>query len=107
MAAHFLQTVQIAPKTSAAEFNRHGVSNGGPFRSIEAFRADPKYSGDGNRIDLAYAVHALAHGASVDSVRAALQSRDLAKKGSEARQSAYIDRTLSKARQQLSGSLRR
>ena len=106
VAAHFLQTVQMAPERSIAEFNRHGVSNGGP-RSIEAFRADPRYSGDGNRIDLAFAVHALAHGSSVESVRAALQSRDLAKKGSEARQSAYIDRTISKARQHLSGALRR
>jgi RepB DNA-primase from phage plasmid len=107
VAAHFLQTVQVAPKSSVAEFNHHGISNGGPLRSIKAFRADPRYSGDGNRIDLAFAVHALAHGSSVDSVRAALQSRDLAKKGSEARQSAYIDRTISKARQHLSGALRR
>lgn len=106
-AAHFLQTVQVAPKSSVSESNRHGVSSGGPLRSIEVFRADLKYSSDGNRIDLAFAVHALAHGASADSVRAALQSRDLAKKGSEARQSAYIDRTISKARQQLSGPLRR
>jgi hypothetical protein len=106
-AAHFLQAVQVAPKSSVAEFNPHGVANGGPLRSIKDFRVDPKYSGDGNRIDLAFAVHAFAHGASVDSVRAALQSRDLAKKGSKARQSAYIDRTISKARQHLSGALRR
>jgi hypothetical protein len=98
VAAHFLQTVQVAPKNSVAEFNRHGVSNGGPPRSIETFRADPKYSGDGNRIDLAFAVHALAHGASVDSARAAFQSPDLAKKGSLVRQTECLARTINKAK---------
>jgi len=106
-AAHFLQTVDVALIRSIVVPNRQQSSDGGPLRSIEDFRADPKYSGDGNRIDLAFAVHSLAHGASVDSVRAALQSRDLAKKGSDARQSAYIDRTISKASQHLSGPLRR
>jgi hypothetical protein len=93
--------VQVAPKSSVADFNRHGVSNSGPLRSIEAFRADPKYSGDGNRIDLAFAVHALAHGASDESIRNALLSRDLSKKGSTKRIADYVARTINKARSAL------
>ncbi|MCX6593163.1 MAG: DNA-primase RepB domain-containing protein [Acidobacteria bacterium] len=67
------------------------------LKSIEEFRADPAYRGDGNRIDLAYAIHALAHGASEDSIRAAILTRDLLKKGPEARQLDYVVRTVSKA----------
>lgn len=74
-------------------------------RSIEAFRTDATYAGDGNRIDLAFAIHALARGVSETAVRAAIQSRDLSKKGSERRQSSYVDRTIDKARQQLRLSL--
>jgi hypothetical protein len=55
------------------------------------------YDGDGNRIDLAYAVYAFAHGASEEEVRSAIASRDLSKKGSEQRQSAYVERTMRKA----------
>jgi hypothetical protein len=101
VASHFLQTVQAAPERSVAEFNRRGISNGGPLRSIEAFRADPKYSGDGNRIDLAFAVHAFAHGVAAKSIRAAIQTRDLSKKGPPGRQEAYITRTIQKAQQLL------
>ena len=73
-------------------------------RGLVEFRADPAYRGDGNRIDLAYAIHALAHGASEDTVGTTIQQRDLSKKGSEARQLAYVTRTLSKARQHLDTS---
>lgn len=75
--------------------------------SIDDFRADPRYSGDGNRIDLAYALYALGHGGTEDAVGAAIRTRDLSKKGSEARQSAYVARTIEKARAQLGSSLRR
>ena len=69
----------------------------GPLKDIEAFRADPKYRGDGTRVDLAYAVYAVARGADVEDVRAALRSRDLSHKGSEKRQNDYIERTVRKA----------
>ena len=75
--------------------------------SIDDFRADPRYSGDGNRIDLAYALYALGHGGTEEAVGAAMRTRDLSKKGSEARQSAYVARTIAKARTQLGGGLRR
>lgn len=87
-----------APRFTA----RFGIS---PRRSIDDFRTDPRYGGDGNRIDLAFALYALSHGASEEQVRAAIQTRDLSKKGSEARRLAYIVRTVAKARQQLSGGL--
>ena len=71
--------------------------NGGPLKGIEAFRADARYGGDGTRVDLAYAVYAVAHGAAVEEVRAALGSRDLSHKGDAKRQSDYIERTVRKA----------
>jgi hypothetical protein len=69
----------------------------GRFKSLDAFRASPMYGGDNTRVDLAYAIYALAHGAHEDEVKTALRSRDLRHKGTEKRQSEYIDRTLKKA----------
>ncbi|MBN9658371.1 MAG: DNA topoisomerase [Acidobacteria bacterium] len=88
------------PRNSSASAHRGSLS-------IDDFRADPRYSGDGNRIDLAYALYALGHGGTEDAVGAAIRTRDLSKKGSEARQSAYVARTIEKARTQLGSSLRR
>lgn len=68
------------------------------LRSIASFREDPKYGGDGHRVDLAFAVSALANGASEEFVRDALLSRDLAKKGSRKRIDDYVVRTINKAR---------
>ncbi len=68
-----------------------------PEKSIDAFRNDPRYSGDGNRIDLAYAIYALSHGVSESEVIAAIRSRDLSKKGNQKRQDDYVDRTIKKA----------
>jgi hypothetical protein len=65
--------------------------------TIDAFRANPKYGGDGNRIDLAYAVYGITHGVNERAVAAAINSRDLSKKGSPNRQYAYISRTITKA----------
>jgi hypothetical protein len=67
------------------------------MKSIEAFREDPRYGGDGTRVDLAYAVYAMARGADAEQVRCALRSRDLSHKGSEKRQSDYLERTIQKA----------
>lgn len=66
--------------------------------TIDTFRNDARYDGDGNRIDLAYAVYALSHGVSENEVRRAIESRDLAKKGSSKRQQQYVERTIEKAR---------
>lgn len=97
-AVRFLQPVQVASESLFAEYPPIGVSSGGALRSIEVFRADPKYSGDGNRIDLAYALYALSHGVTADAVCAAIRTRDLSKKGCESRQYEYARRTVEKAR---------
>ena len=69
--------------------------------TIEDFRSNPTYSCDGNRIDLAYAIYAFAHGLSERAVAAAIRSRDLSKKGSECGQGAYVSRTIAKARERI------
>jgi RepB DNA-primase from phage plasmid len=71
--------------------------DGRPLKGIEAFRVDPRYGGDGTRVDLAYAVYAVARGVDLASVKAALGSRDLSHKGNPKRQSDYIERTVRKA----------
>jgi hypothetical protein len=58
----------------------------GSVKRNRAFRANPRYRGDGTRVDLAYAVYALARGVDLASVKAALGSRDLSHKGSRKRQ---------------------
>lgn len=70
-----------------------------PFKSIEQFRANPLYGGDGTRSDLAFALYAVSRGLSEAEIKAALRSRDLSHKGNERRQETYVDRTLRKALQ--------
>jgi len=77
--------------------NHQGHANFGPLKSIESFRSDPRYGGDGSRIDLAYALYAFSRGASESQVEAAIASRDLSHKGTERRQKDYITRTVRKA----------
>lgn len=68
-----------------------------PEKSIDVFRNDPRYGGDGNRIDLAYAIYAFSHGLTEADVATAIRSRDLSKKGTQKRQAEYVDRTIKKA----------
>jgi hypothetical protein len=68
-----------------------------PRRTIDDFRRDARYGGDGNRIDLAYAIYALSHGVDSTSVMNAIRTRDLSHKGSEHRRDAYVSRTIDKA----------
>jgi hypothetical protein len=67
------------------------------LKTVDVFRTDARYGGDGTRIDLAYAVYALSHGATTDAVEAAIRSRDLTHKGNERRQNDYVARTIKKA----------
>jgi hypothetical protein len=66
-------------------------------KTINNFRSDARYAGDGNRIDLAYAIYAVCHGATTDDVAKAIRSRDLSHKGNERRQEDYVERTIKKA----------
>jgi hypothetical protein len=83
-------------RRSRLQANTQQLSSG-DLKSIDVFRADPRYGGDGTRIDLAYAIYALSRGATEAKVEAALRSRDLSHKGSERRQGDYVDRTIKKA----------
>ena len=74
-----------------------GIRGVGALKSIDVFRADPRYGGDGSRVDLAYAIYAFSHGASQWQVEASIGSRDLSHKGTERRQKDYIARTIRKA----------
>ncbi len=67
------------------------------MKSIEAFRSDPRYGGDGTRVDLAYAIYAFSRGATQAQVESAICSRDLSHKGNERRQNDYVARTVQKA----------
>jgi DNA primase RepB-like protein len=67
------------------------------LKSIDVFRVDGRYGGDGTRVDLAFAVYALSHGATAAEVEVAIRSRDLSHKGNERRQNDYVERTIKKA----------
>ena len=77
-----------------------------PLRTITDFRAKPEYQGDGNRIDLAYAIYALSHAVDESQVRATVESRDLSHKGNPKRQADYVDRTIQKALNAIRGHTR-
>ena len=77
------------------------------LKTIEAFRSNPRYDGDGTRIDLAYAVYALDHGVSAADVASAIRSRDLSHKGNPRRQDDYVERTIKKAERGIGAGLSR
>ena len=80
-----------------AEANSKHPGCSDELKSIDVFRADPRYGGDGTRIDLAYAIYAFSRGVAETQVEAALRSRDLSHKGGERRQADYVERTIRKA----------
>jgi len=80
--------------SSAAFSSRIASGHSTELKSIESFRADPKYGGDGMRIDMAYAVYAASHRAGQAQIEAAFRSRDLSHKGGERRQDDYVERAI-------------
>lgn len=94
----FLQRIHLQHRNSVARPLSAGSSRRvGKLLTIDDFRARSEYGSDNNRIDLAFAIYALSHGIPEDDVKAAISSRDLTKKGTEARQQQYIERTIGKA----------
>lgn len=100
---------QIAAEIATAQHHQRMPQQTSPagrreisLKSIEAFRANPAYAGDNTRIDLAYAVYALAHGAPESAVKDILCNRDLRHKGNDKRRKEYIERTLQKAQEAVS-----
>jgi hypothetical protein len=89
------QATRLKAGRSRSAFSAPRVDS--PLKSIDAFRDNPVYGGDGTRVDLAYALYALSHGVCEADVRAAVASRDLSHKGNERRQQDYIERTVRKA----------
>ncbi len=103
-ATHFIAEMRRALEQRAKEAKelRERAGAGRPrdrahLKSIEAFRNDAKYGGDGTRIDLAYAIYAVSNGVSETEVSNAIRSRDLSHKGDEKRRNDYVDRTIRKA----------
>jgi hypothetical protein len=88
---------EVAIRIRERQRTRGATAPRNTSKSIEDFRSNPRYAGDATRIDLAFAIYALSHGASGDQVAAALRSRDLSHKGDEKRQNQYVERTLTKA----------
>ncbi len=86
-----------AGRLRAMRANRSLPVHVAPLKSIEVFRTDTRYGGDGTRIDLAYAIYALSHGLDSEAVSNALRSRDLTHKGNQRRQEEYVERTIRKA----------
>jgi hypothetical protein len=98
----FLQVVeaQLRLRSHAEEANRLRSIQTRQARDlspIARFRDNQHYEGDGTRIDLAYSIYALSHGAPEAEVAAAIRSRDLSHKGTEKRQGEYVERTIRKA----------
>jgi RepB DNA-primase from phage plasmid len=102
-ANEFIHCIGAQVELAQREADRRRMRSNNRFRqdlnlkTIDHFRRDPRYGGDGNRIDLAYAVYALSHGVPEEQVRIAIASRDLKHKGNEKRQADYVDRTIQKA----------
>jgi hypothetical protein len=72
--------------------------NDAPVRPITSFHTDSRYGGDLHRADMGLALHATARGLSREQIEyEILNGRDLSKKGSPLRRSAYAMRTASKA----------
>ncbi len=93
-----MEAARIESERRRLQFvTNRGRNKGGAVRTIDAFRQDARYAGDGNRVVLAYAIYAISHGVSEDDVRAAIASRDLTHKGTDKRQAEYIERTIQKA----------
>jgi hypothetical protein len=88
-------SLEIPTRTAAS------ANSNGRLLTIDDFRRNPTYHGDGNRIDLAYSIYALANCVDEGAIAAAISSRDLSKKGPTSRQSAYTSRTIGKAIQRI------
>jgi hypothetical protein len=103
VAERFLATVKRQlDEANRARAERAMVASYAPksksaLKTIDDFRDNPVYCGDGTRVDLAYAIYALAHGVTDAELRNALGSRDLSHKGNDRRQQEYIGRTVNKA----------
>ncbi|MFZ0336649.1 MAG: DNA-primase RepB domain-containing protein [Terracidiphilus sp.] len=92
-----LERQRFEQESLRQQFDKSNIFRVHGLKSIETFRANLRYNGDGTRVDLAYAVYALSQGVPASEVQAAIRSRDLSHKGNERRQNEYVERTIKKA----------
>jgi hypothetical protein len=104
LAASFVDEVERTMKRNQEErallqqsYGKTVTTPNSRLKTIDEFRSDVRYAGDGTRVDLAYAIYAVSHGVPVPEVDAAIRSRDLSHKGREKRQDDYVERTIKKA----------
>lgn len=100
--------IEVEQAEKQARLSRPPITSPEPRRlkSIESFRCDSRYGGDGTRIDFAYAIYAFSHGLDDATVDAAIRSRDLSHKGPDRRQDEYVERTIQKALGSIRGECR-
>lgn len=101
-AREFLEDVKSLAHRGGTESSKRRVSgatwNNDSVRSLSDFHADPRYSGDLHRADMAWALHAASRGLQEQVIRdEILHARDLSKKGGPERQRNYARRTATKA----------
>jgi hypothetical protein len=101
-AKEFLREVEVLKREHLSIREPRGVARTGDpdtsVRPITSFHSNSRYGGDLHRADMAWAVHAAAHGLSREQIEhQILNSRDLSKKGPLLRRLAYATRTASKA----------
>lgn len=101
-AREFLEDMKSLVQKASAECSTRRMSgassNDDSVRSLSDFHADPRYSGDLHRADMAWALHAASRGLREEQIRdEILSARDLSKKGHSARQRDYAKRTAIKA----------
>jgi DNA primase RepB-like protein len=85
-AAEFLREVEALKRALLSQRELRKLArpwqSDGPVRAIASFHADSRYAGDLHRADMAWALHAAAHGLSREQIEhEILNSRDLSKKG--------------------------
>jgi len=78
------------------KYQHQGSSGKGHLKSIEDFRQDARYAGDGNRVDFAYAMYARGKGVDRSEVAAAMATRDLSHKASN-----YVEYTIRRAEEKI------
>jgi len=101
-AREFLEDVKSLVQKASAERSTRRISgassNDDSVRSLSDFHADPRYSGDLHRADMAWALRAASRGLQEQLIRdEILHARDLSKKGGPERQLDYARRTATKA----------
>jgi hypothetical protein len=69
----------------------------GQLKTIDDFRRDPRYGGDGHVIDFAYAIYARGRGVDREQVAAAIATRDLSHKAKN-----YVEYTITRAERKIS-----